>query len=430
VNFATPDTNSATIVRASYFEVQGGAEWAKITDLKIWTYGTTSIELYYKYGTAVNYEHTPCAWKKVAETSESWNGGYWKRNVSPPWINGFEPVVLPPNEKVSFYIVNVGSSYGILGKSYSSSLTYSTLYQLDAASPVGAVTMSYGLRGYNDQRFKAYPTYYSGHSIYGTIVLETMKPGSTQSPTAAPTTPSTPGTIERSITGVSSDEFNGLQFDIENLGSSDVIVTKFSVLFSSSGTKNIEIWMRNGSHEGSSSGCENWNNWCGAYTKVASGSVYSSGSSYLTHTPEFGGIVPAGGIASFAIVSGNSLLLTEPTTDVLSNDILAIKPASPIEDHYGNSVQTTHALSSTKYLFQGIAHYDIAHSNCAVLNVIGKDWVKTLDQVGGASAALASVGDDGDIDFEYEAEEIVHFNPDASGGGGLEGDGSPREFIE
>ena len=270
------DSNSATIVKAAYFEVQGGNAWATITDLRIATYGTRSLEVYYKYGNAAPYEATPCAWKKVAETSSSWNPGYWKR-VYPPWVNGFKPIVLPPNEKVSFYLVNTGSSYGILAKSHTDSNRYlSPFISLDATSPVGAITMSHGKGGYADQRFKPYPYYYRGYGIFGGLKFQTMQPGSTQSPTAAPTTSTTPGAIESPISVDSTDEVNGLQFEVENTGLNDVIVTKFSFVMAETGTHNIEVWYRNGSYKGSGSGCDNWTNWCNNWTKVKSENLNSS----------------------------------------------------------------------------------------------------------------------------------------------------------
>lgn len=271
----TGSTSSASIIKAAYFEVQGAAEWAKITNLMITTYGTKQLEVYFKYGSAVGYENMPCAWKKVAETSSSWNGGYWKK-VYPAWVNGFDPVVVPPNEKVSFYVVNVGSSYGILGKSHSNSDRYHGPWiSLDATSPVGAVTMSNGRSGYNDQRFNPYPSYYRGYGCFGGLKLETMRPGSTESPTMAPTMPYTPGLIESPISGAATASFNGLQFDVDNMGAEDVIVNKLSVVFSASGTKAIEVWYRSGSHKGTTSGCDNWNNWCGDWTMLTSGSKYS-----------------------------------------------------------------------------------------------------------------------------------------------------------
>ena len=74
-----------------------------------------------------------------------------------------------------------------------------------------------------------------------------MPPGSTEAPTGAPTSPYVPGNLESPVSGTSTDAYNGLQFDVTNLGDTDVIVNKFSVLFASSGTQHIEVWYREGS---------------------------------------------------------------------------------------------------------------------------------------------------------------------------------------
>jgi hypothetical protein len=77
------------------------------------------------------------------------------KRVFPPWINGFDPVTVPPNQKVSFYIVNMGTGYGILGKYNSNNNRYfSPWVALDATSPVGSATMSIGRMGYNNEAFK------------------------------------------------------------------------------------------------------------------------------------------------------------------------------------------------------------------------------------------------------------------------------------
>ena len=98
-------------MRGAYFEVTTGAEWAKIVDLKIWTYKTRGLQVYVKDGEATNYEQVPCSWKRIAETSATWNPGYWKK-VYPPWMNGFDPVVMKPYSTKSFYVVNISPGYG------------------------------------------------------------------------------------------------------------------------------------------------------------------------------------------------------------------------------------------------------------------------------------------------------------------------------
>lgn len=130
------------------------------------TYRTTDLAVYYKPGDAAPYEETPCAWKKVAEVS-GWNGGSWKY-VYPPWNDKpFEPVVIPPNEKASFYVVNMGTSYGILGKYYSHSDKWMpTWITLDATSPLGAMSMSIGRKAYPNEPFRPYQTYYQSYGLW------------------------------------------------------------------------------------------------------------------------------------------------------------------------------------------------------------------------------------------------------------------------
>ena len=82
---------------------------------------------------------------------------------------------------------------------------------------------------------------------------------------------------------VSADTFNGLQFDVENLGLQPVIVNSFSARFASMGYHHMEVWMREGSHMGSSAGCDNWNNWCNDWTKLADTSVQTAVSLCVLH---------------------------------------------------------------------------------------------------------------------------------------------------
>lgn len=79
VELLSESSRSATVLRAAYFEVTTGAEWAKIVNLKIWTYKTKGLQVYVKDGEATNYEQVPCSWKRIAETSANWNPGYWKK---------------------------------------------------------------------------------------------------------------------------------------------------------------------------------------------------------------------------------------------------------------------------------------------------------------------------------------------------------------
>lgn len=418
------DSRSATVVKAAYFEVQGGDEWAKITNLKITTYRTRSLEVYYKYGSAAPYEATPCAWKKIAETSPSWNPGYWKR-VFPPWVDGFEPVVLPPNEKVSFYLVNTGISYGILARSHTNSDRYRSPHvSLDATSPVGAIAISHGKGGYGDQRFRPNPDYYRGYGIFGGLKFETMQAGTTVAPTASPTEPTTPGQIESPFTGNSNMTIHGLQFDVENLGTDDIIVKKLSVVMAESGTHHLEVWFRDGSHkdEDSGTGCNNWNNWCNSWTKLTGSNVFSLGSSGFTSTPTFVAIAKAGAITSFAVVAPNAGLrshsLTGSASNTVDNGLLKINLATPINNYYSNNVQTIDELSPGVFKFEGIIDYDIAHSDCAVLNMAS--WV-VLDPNGAdamysgdANADINAAG--GEVEENvYEPSTDVKMAPDIYG---------------
>jgi hypothetical protein len=413
-------------VRAAYFEVQGGSEWARITNLKITTYGTSHIEVYFKYGDAANYEQTPCAWTKVAETSPSWYGGYWKK-VYPPWENGFTPVVLPANEKASFYIVNMGTSYGLLAKYYSNPNRYhSPWVELPPSSPVGSATMSIGKRGYENSPFKVYSPSSQGYGLYGGVKLETLQPGSTESPTAAPTEPYTSGTIE-SVNSGTPESFNGVQFSIRNLGSEDIIINNLSVLFDSSGTKQLEIWFREGHHTISQNGCDNWNNWCNDWAKVASGTAYSAGPTVHTQLGQnFIAITKAGAYSSFAVVSGTGGIITRTATeaDTVENGVIKVEAGAAIEDYYGDQVQTIHSLKPDVYMYQGVIDYDIAHSLCAVQSKA--PWV-VMDPLG-----ASSMGEGQDLN-EPEVQELVYFDPNLNDGpidggvGPIDGESGPDE---
>ena len=123
-------------------------------------------------------------------------------------------------------------------------------------------------------------------------------------------------------------------------------------------------------------------------------------------------IAKAGAITSFAVVSPNSRLLSQTSSDSVDNGmdmipherhsiiysifvaqhiqlstfpycyyagLLRINPATPINDYYRNNVQTIHALSTSELLFEGIIDYEIAHSECAVHSQAS--WV-VLDPLG------------------------------------------------
>jgi len=104
----------------------------------------------------------------------------------------------------------------------------------------------------------------------------------------------------------------GLQFEVENLGSDDIIISSFSVIFDDIGEQHIEVWHKDGSYIGIESGCDNWNNWCGTWQNALSKAtrVSSLGPGAFTSTPSFVVIVKANSTTSFTIVSATSNLRT------------------------------------------------------------------------------------------------------------------------
>jgi len=234
--------------------------------------------------------------------------------------------------------------------------------------------MTDGKKGYANSPFRPYPDTYSAYGLYGGgIKLETMQPGTTIAPSLAPTAPYQSGNALQSTTQSDVDEeVNGLQFDITNGGLETAIIKQFDVLFATAGTHHVEVWMKEGGHEGSSSGCDNHNNWCGLWTQLVNTEVTSAGGGALTSVS-----LPCNttasvftGTYSFAIVSGTSTFLTkEDTTSPLVGDgVLTLGRTTPIQDYYANNVQTIKAISTPSKLFHGAVHYDIANSNCAVLS--------------------------------------------------------------
>lgn len=314
VNLLNTMGNSCSITKGLYFDVTAGDKAVKITDVKISTYSTKHIEVYTKKGAASTFENKPCAWELAGETSPSWYSS-WQRDVSPPWINGFKSVTLQPGEKASIYLLSRTNSYGFCMERYGTyrPTHYDAFKTLPATSPVGAVIMSWGLQANHDQPFNPGSTSYK-YGIYGGLVLETVQPGSTAMPTMAPTIPSTPGILLHSSAS-NADTSNGLQFDVTNTGAKDVIVNYLGVPLSTTGSQHLDVWFRaSGSHEGSSSGCKNWNNWCNTWTKLNGQTVYSSGAGSLTNTPTFVAIIKAGTTSSFAITSPKPIIASSESS--------------------------------------------------------------------------------------------------------------------
>ena len=164
-----------------------------------------------------------------------------------------------------------------------------------------------------EELFNPGSSYYP-YVLYGGVNLETVQPGTgSHSPTMTPTQSTTPGDIERTDVALL-DSSNGVQFDIENLGAEDIIVNKIGIPIDASGYQHIDVWYREGSHVGSSSNCDNWNNWCNDWKKLAGTTVNALGSSSLTFTPGFVAIAKAKSTTSFVIVSPKSIILTSDKT--------------------------------------------------------------------------------------------------------------------
>lgn len=373
----------ANILRSAYFEVTGGSEWSKIVDMKFITYRTTGLKVYMKRGSVSGTENAPCHWTQIAETKDGWYGHYWKR-LYPEWDNGFEPVVLEPNEVVSFYVSHHGSGYGFLGRRTGSRYNYygNSWGALGDSSPVGAVKMADGRCGQRNQPFKPCSHYYSGYGMYGGLKMETMRPGATQAPSFAPTTPYSTETLTSAIAESDSDHKHsfGVQFDMENLMDHPITVTSFNAHFASTGTQHVEVWYRKGSHECPPGGCDaacasggvKYNNRCGEWTKLVGDDVTSLGPNQLTPTPTFAIEALSGAITSFAIVTPDSpVLRSHSSTEAaaLAEDgRVRIKHAHAIHDYFGDSVQTSLDMDQSLFKFEGSVTFDVVNSKCAILS--------------------------------------------------------------
>lgn len=194
----------------------------------------------------------------------------------------------------------------------------------------------------------------------------------------APTNPLTPGSLDSIFPdpAVNADYVNGYQFDVDNYLEDDIIVTNFEVAFEASGTYRLEVWSREGSHQGSAGGCDNWNNWCNAWTLLGSSDVTYSGSG-LASSAAVIGIIKANSTASFALISGDGKLVAHDgslSPSVLNNDI-GTSPSTLITDYYANNVQSLYGISTPTTVFYGSINYEIAHSLCAVQSMA--PWANT-----------------------------------------------------
>jgi hypothetical protein len=286
IQLQTPTVNSAYTAGAFYFEVYGGSKISAITDLLITTSNTKVMEVYTKEGSAAPFESTPCAWKKVAETPASWTGSgtHWQR-LYPKWKNGFDPVLLPPNAKVAFYVVAKDDG-NFLVTQHSNANKYMNISSANATSPFGNVVMTSGRSGYNNnQLFRPFlETWRQAVSNLGGVKIEEVPEESTRLPTPAPTTPFMPASSLTSPFGAGSTKnVHGLQFEVVNRGSKDIVINKLQVPFST-GSHPVEVWFRNGSYKGFVSNCAQWMNEgtaCVSWTKLAEGSITSSVSLFI-----------------------------------------------------------------------------------------------------------------------------------------------------
>lgn len=319
VSFTAPDSNSCSIKYAAYFQVTAGDKWVKMTDLAMTTYYTKDVEVYIKRGETEPYEKTPCAWELVGTTDPTWNPGSWKRNVYPQWDeNGFTPTIIAPNETISVYMINVRQSYGFCMKSQYNGEKYTkTWQQLPADSPVGAVSISWGNDGSKHDHFKPGSRYAVAN--HGGVKLETVQPGTeTHEPTMAPVEPSVPGEITR-VGVIGTENSYGLQFDVKNKNpDKDMIIKSFGMPLTSSG--GIDVWVRDSSHMGQSSGsCNDWNNWCGGWNNLVSRVNVNYVSGSLSVSPSFVAVIKPGATSSFVLASHSAIFDSAIGKAVVSN---------------------------------------------------------------------------------------------------------------
>lgn len=447
VSLLAPETSSCSILRAHFFEVTAGEKWVKLTDLAIHSYDTRGLQVYVKQespetGTAATpFEKTPCEWVRIAETVPSWRG-YYNKNHFPTW-SYFDPVIIAPHTSLAIHIVQT-SGYGMcMSRGSYKAASYDAVWQsLPSTSAVGAVSMSWSKQGsYNinepfQQGSKTYP-----YSFRGGVKLETIKSGTeSHSPTMAPTESTIPGTISTGGHVASTGLVNGVQFDVHNLGSDDIIVNKLGIPLSGSGK--VDVWMKDGTHTGSSGSCENQNNWCGNWKKLLSRKAMSGSSGSLVDTSSFVAIAKANAVTSFVVVSDNPILEkgAATDTDLVTNGDLTITPASPVEDYYGDNVQTSHTLPIPSATFNINVSYDIALSVCAVNSKAS--WVVLnpdlsaygTDSLGAAADDEGTGADDGETYWPHgHGDELIELPAsDEGGGGGLmnEGGAPVEEMIE
>mmetsp|Transcript_31703 Transcript_31703/g.54068 ORF Transcript_31703/g.54068 Transcript_31703/m.54068 type:complete len:1393 (-) Transcript_31703:224-4402(-) len=405
VTIASPPTNGATTVSSYYFDVQGGTVDSILTNMKVTTYASSqAITVFAKRGTGKQSEGTPCDWELVAETAVE-STGYWK-DIYPNWINGFKPVELFAGETISLYVTSTGRMLSVYSGSGSSSWKYNTAFMTtpDTHTLPGTSLFhgSYGKTGY----FQAYPDYYDARQFMGALDLETVAPGSTMSPTSAPTAKFSPNQVES--TGASSlteATSQGIQFDI-HASSSAIILRKLNMLVEA-GSHFVEVWYRNGSYKGSSSGCVHHNNWCNQWTKAAGGDITSTGG--LTSSPALSILVSPGQTMGLTVIFPKAGLAVGAGVGEDSSDgeLTIVAGGAVLHDYYGNEVNSIHALNESESAsFKGVIDYDVANSFCA--------------KISAQNGVLSGVDDEPDV----TGNDIT--NPDGPDGDG-DGAGGPMD---
>ena len=406
VTVASPATNSASAIYSYYFDVIGGTYDSVLTDMKITTYAySQEIKVFVKKGTGKQSEGTPCDWQLVAETGNEITG-YWNQ-IYPKWTNGFKPVELFAGETISLYVT---SNNRLLGKyAGSSSLKYTTHFTTPDTSVLPGMQVSYGSYG-KTGLFQPYPAYYSARSFIGALDFETVAPGTTMSPTSAPTQKFSPGQLG-STEFATEDTNQGIQFDIH--ATSAIVLRKLN-MHVKAGTHFVEVYHRLGSHKGSSSGCKNHNNYCNQWTKAAGGDITSTGEDTLTSSPALSITVSEGQTVGLAVVFPKSGLVVGTGVgedgDETDGVLTIMSSGSKINDYYGNEVNTVHDLDPTPITFKGIIEYDVANSFCATIS---------------AQNGILS-GDDDEPDVT--SDEISNPNEDDGVGGPIAGGGGLMDF--
>jgi len=241
----------------------------------------------------------------------------------------------------------------------------------------------------------------------GALDFETVAPGSTMSPTSAPTAKFSPNQVESTGADTLTEATSqGIQFDI-HADSSAIILRKLNMLVEA-GSHFVEVWYRNGSYKGSSSGCAHHNNWCNQWTKAAGGDITSTGG--LTSSPALSILVSPGQTIGLTVVFPKAGLVVGGGVGENSSDgvLTIVAGGAAVTDYYGNEVNSIHVLNEDESIsFRGVIDYDVANSFCASISA--------------QNEVLSDVDDD---EPDVTGDDIT--NPDGPDGDG-DGAGGPMD---